>query len=112
MTPSPTSHPTVLDELLDVLSHPHRRRILTRLHVRNPRDEAEFDPEELAQADEALDVDTIHLVHNHLPKLDEAGFVDWDRERQVVRRGPRFHEIAPLIDLMVTHRDELPADWL
>jgi len=98
-----------LGELLLLLSEPHRRRILTRLHTHNPRDEDEFNLETLAAGE--LEDATIDLIHNHLPRLADAGFVNWDRNQHVVTRGPRFHEIAPLIDLMLAHRDELPADW-
>lgn len=94
-----------------MLSHPHRRRIITRLHDPNPPDEAEFELEELASGDE-LDSEAIDLFHNHLPKLAEAGFINWNQEQQIVTRGPQFEEIAPLIDLMCAHQDELPADWL
>jgi DNA-binding transcriptional ArsR family regulator len=100
-----------LGELLKILSHPHRRRIITRLHERNPRDEDEFELEELAGSDE-FDTETLMLIHSHLPKLAEAGFINWDREQEIVTRGPRFEEIAPLVDLMVAHQDELPANWL
>jgi len=71
----------------------------------------EFDLEEIAGGSE-IDGETIALLHNHLPKLADSGFIDWDRDRQVVTRGPRFGEIEPLIELMVDHRDELPANWL
>lgn len=110
MTPRPADATYVMDELFDVLSHPYRRRILTRLSDHNPRDEGEFDQRALASEDDP-DLPDDGLFHNHLPKLDDAGFIDWDRENGVVRRGPRFREIAPLIDLMVEHRDELPAGW-
>lgn len=109
MTPRQSTQTDTLGELLAVLSHPHRREILARLNDRNPRDEDEFELERLV--DDELDDETISLVHNHLPKLADAGFIDWDQERHVVTRGPRFHEIAPLLDLMVAHQDELPADW-
>jgi len=100
-----------LDVSLDALSHPYRRRILTRLHDQNPRKEAEFSADELA--DDADDIDrlVLEIHHRHLPKLAEAGFIDWDREADVLTRGPRFDEIAPLIELMINHRDELPAGW-
>jgi hypothetical protein len=100
-----------LGELLKILSHSHRRRIVTRLYERNPRDEDEFELEELAGSDE-FDTETLTLIHNHLPKLAEAGFINWNRDQQIVTRGPRFEEIAPLIDLMIAHQDELPANWL
>lgn len=100
-----------LGELLSILSNHHRRRIVTQLDERNPREMDEFDLEEIAGGSE-LDDETIELVHNHIPRLAESGFVDWDRERQVVTRGPRFGEIEPLIALLRDHQDELPANWL
>lgn len=33
-----------LDQLFEVLSHPHRRRILSLVFESNPRDEVEFAP--------------------------------------------------------------------
>lgn len=111
MPPQQPKKANELGELLEVLSHPHRRRILTRLNIRNPRDEDEFELAELTGDDELGD-ETVKLIHHHLPKLTDSGFVDWDREHRTVTRGPRFDEIAPLIELMVSHRDELPADWL
>ena len=111
MPPRQSTKADDLGELLEILSHPHRRRIITRLHDRNPRDEDEFELEEVV-GDEELDNETIALIHNHLPKLAEAGFINWNQEQQIVTRGPRFGEIAPLIDLMVSHEDELPESWL
>lgn len=100
-----------LSEVFEVLSHPFRRRILIRLHGRNPRDEAEFSAD--AMADDADEADSlpIELHHRHLPKLADAGFLDWDQSESVVTRGPRFEEIAPLIELMNDHREELPPGW-
>lgn len=111
MSPRESTKADDLGELLEILSHPHRRQIITRLHDRNPRDEDEFELEELAGDDE-LENGTVDLIHNHLPKLAEAGFINWDQEQQIVTRGERFEEIAPLVDLMVAHQDELPANWL
>ena len=101
----------VLDEIFDALSHPYRRRILTRLHDHNPRDESSFSTDSVADDTDDEDRLLLEIHHQHLPKLAEAGFVDWDREEKVVRRGPRIAEIAPLVELMVEHRDELPAGW-
>lgn len=100
-----------MGELFALLSHPHRRRIFTELNESTSRHETEVELEALSDATE-LEDETVNLIHNHLPRLAEAGFVEWDPERQVVTHGSRFHEIAPLISLMVTHQDELPANWL
>jgi hypothetical protein len=102
---------STLDQLFNALSHPYRRRILTAIATTNPRGEDDFTPAEFAGDDEKLEVFLTALHHNHLPHLDEAGFIDWDRETQAIRRGPRYDEIAPLVELMIAHEDELPADW-
>lgn len=107
----PTDSPGGLDASLDALSHPYRRRILTRLDRANPRDESSFSTDSVATEGEDEALVAIDVHHRHLPKLEEAGFVDWDQEANVVRRGPRFDEIAPLIELMNKYRDELPTGW-
>ncbi|TYL39126.1 transcriptional regulator [Natronococcus pandeyae] len=99
-----------LDELLEALSKPPRRRILTALAEANPRDEAEFAPGEFTSAARRQELLT-RLHHTHLPKLDEAGFIEWDPDSKTITRGPRFDEIAPLVELMIAHRDELPVGW-
>ncbi len=52
------------------------------------------------------------MQHVHLPKLEEYGFIEWDRDSHEVRKGPKFNEIQPLLELLVSHSDELPDDWL
>lgn len=103
--------PDALNRSLDAISHPYRRRILTRLHDRNPREESSFTTDSVADDIDDDDWLQLEIHHRHLPKLADLGFVDWDREENVVRRGPRFDEVAPLIELMVKHREELPAGW-
>ena len=107
----PTDSRGTLDVSLDALSHPYRRRILTRLDRANPRDESSFSTDSVANDDEDETLVAIDVHHRHLPKLAEAGFVDWDRESNAVRRGPRFDEIAPLLELENRYRDELPKEW-
>lgn len=111
MTPTPKARTDALDQLFDVLSHPYRRRILTRLNERNPRDEASFSTDSVAEDTDDDDLVAVEIHHRHLPKLAKAGFVDWDHETNAVTRGSRFDEIAPLIELMDEHRDELPKGW-
>ena len=65
-----------------------------------------------AEADDAdLDRLKAELQHIHLPKLAEAGYIDWDAEIQTIRRGPNFNEIASLLRLIDDHRDDPPAGW-
>lgn len=70
-----------VDRVLDALSARHRRLIL------------------------------LELEHNHLPRLTEAGYVEWDRETGELSRGQNFEEIAPILTLLEDHADELPSDW-
>jgi hypothetical protein len=79
----------------------------------NPQDD--IISESIANANEEDD-DAIELLeqqpyHTHLPKLDEARFINWDRDLGIITRGPRFKEIEPLLRLVHDHQDELPDDW-
>lgn len=51
------------------------------------------------------------LYHRHLPKLAEAGYIEWNRDTDTIRRGPNFDEIGPVLRLMADHEDELPTEW-
>ncbi|WP_187695785.1 DUF7344 domain-containing protein [Haloplanus rubicundus] len=100
-----------LDRIFDVLKHPYRRRILMLVSEHNPRDEDEFSVGELATEDDDLELLTTELYHVHLPKLADAGYIEWDEDTHTIRRGPNFDEIAPLLRLMDDHQDELPEGW-
>lgn len=100
-----------LDEMFGALSHPYRRRILTMIGERNPRGGDEFAMAELATPDDDVSLFTRDVYHVHLPKLEAAGYIEWDRENDLIRRGPHFREIAPLVALMDDHAKELPDGW-
>ena len=109
MTDSQTTRP--LNRMFDMLSHPYRRRILLLVSEHNPRDEDEFRIADLATADDEVELKSVELYHAHLPKLDEAGYIEWDKDTNTIRRGPNFDEIAPVLRLMADHEDTLPAGW-
>ena len=96
-----------------MLSSEYRRRILIAVRQANPRDEDELTSESIGDEgdEEALAVLQQKLYHTHLPKLNDAGFINWDQDTGIIRRGPRFEEIEPLLRLMHKHQDELPDDW-
>jgi len=50
------------------------------------------------------------MYHVHLPKLDDIGVVDWDREADTIRRGPNFAETEPILDVLGSRRDDLPGE--
>ncbi len=98
------------DEMLDALADVQRRTLLLDLLEHNPQTvKLAIDAEE---AEEAVFDRLVAMKHIHLPKLAEYGFIEWDREHDEVIKGPAFDEIRPLVELLDTHRDEFPADWL
>lgn len=100
-----------LDEAFNTLGDASRRWILTRLSGAGPHDEAESIPEASITDNEVLEPFISEIYDVHLPELDESGFVEWVRDDEVIRRGPRFEEIVPIIRLIVEHEDELPVEW-
>jgi hypothetical protein len=100
-----------LDRAFDALRHPYRRRILLLVAEHNPRAEDEFAVDDLATDDDDRELLATDLYHVHLPRLAEAGYVEWNADVETIRRGPNFDEIAPLLALMHDHRDELPDGW-
>lgn len=59
-----------------------------------------------------VDQREIEMYHIHRPMLEEAGYIRWDGDAREVRKGPKFDEVRPLLELMADHRDELPDDVL
>lgn len=92
------------DELFDILSHSHRRFILQHLQTANtPLSVNEVAKElvawknSLAAADQLGEDKTAHveisLVHSHLPKMAETGFIRYDKTQQTVTLGDRTEEV-------------------
>jgi len=93
-----------LDDIFEILSDRNRRRVL--VDVLDHDASTALDVGDWDAADQG-----VMLRHDHLPKLEEAGFIEWDREEDAVREGPMFDEIRPLLQLLSDHTDELPGDW-
>ena len=102
-----------LDTVLELLAEEHRRRLLVNLLEHNPQDVEDIDlVAGISLADEELAQFRIQMKHTHLPKLADAGVIDWDREAGVVRKGPEFDELRPLLELLRDNADALPDDWM
>jgi hypothetical protein len=81
----------------EALTHPCRRELLFTLQRRTADGEAAFDPEELlirTRTDESV---VLALRHQHLPKLQAMGYVEWDSEEGTVRQGDNWAELNPLL---------------
>lgn len=48
-----------------------------------------------------VDETAAELRETHLPALEEAGYIEWDREAGTIEPGPNFEEAA-------SHVDDLP----
>lgn len=99
------------DDALDAMGHVKRRELLFALLAHDTEGES---PDILIDAagTAARDDERAEMIHRHLPKLAEYGFISWDREAREVGRGTEFDEIRPLLELLADHEDELPEDWL
>lgn len=102
-----------LDAIFASLSHHDRRRVLGRLYERapetlTPRDLAltlcgqEREPSR-AEIREAR----IRLVHAHLPKLEDAQLIEWDRASGVVRSAE--HDVLRNTDIYDVLTEEQPV---
>lgn len=100
-----------LDRLFDVLSQAHRRHILSLVGETDRRDDEGLVLGDLVSDEDGRERRTLELVHVNLPKLEDAGYVTWDREGNAIRRGPRFDEVASVIELMQNHQESLPNAW-
>lgn len=97
---------------LSALADPYRRQLLLALLDHNPQDDDDRDPLNIVEGDEEPEVLETELVHAHLPKLADMEYITWDRTEKTISRGPKWEQIAPLLELLHENRDELPEGWL
>lgn len=98
-----------LDDLFEILSHGYRRYILWILADPEGRTGGTVETDRFMAAGGEPDILRLELRHNHLPKLDDAGLVDWNPETGTLGRGPRFAEVEPFLTV-IDERDEFPND--
>lgn len=99
--------PVAFDRIADALGDQARRHVLVGLLDHNPLDYRE------AVADDGgrdRDDAELQMVHMHLPKLDDMGYVGWDRESGTVVKGEKWDEIEPVLRLLDDHSEQLPSD--
>lgn len=110
MTPDAARQPILapeMDRVLSTLSDRRRRLLLLALAC----DEGRTASDMIARGKSDAEDLEVELVHTHLPRLEEEGYIEWDRESGEISKGPRFEEIEPLLELIERHADELPPDW-
>ena len=96
-----------LDGQLEAIAHAHRRHILLELLDENPQPAG---PAVLDRQVNASNRENLRAAmhHVHLPKLEERGFVEWDQDANELTKGPKFEDVAPLLEVLDEHRHELP----
>jgi hypothetical protein len=97
----------VTDEVLDILSHPIRRRLLFSLYEQD-RGAGELSLQQVSGLAFEEDHRRVALYHVHLPKLTDKGYVRWDDDEQTITKGPAWSQIEPLLRLLYNHLSELP----
>lgn len=85
------------------------RRLLFAL-LETPSHHTDHEPAELS-FDGSVGEDTkIELYHMHLPKLEDAGFIRWNREEKQVHRGPAFADLRPFLARLRDSAETGPED--
>jgi DNA-binding MarR family transcriptional regulator len=95
-----------LDRIFDILSHHNRRLVLVLLQENATTTEADVMCHTIRDKHSVQ----VSLIHNHLPKLEEAGYIEWDRDSTKIWRGPQFNEIEPILELIGTYTGALHPD--
>lgn len=96
------------DDCFNALANELRRALLVNLLHQSPFRVSMSSHDDRAGGPTASNRrERMQLWHLHLPKLEDYGFIRWDREAGVVERGPRFDEIRPLLEFLERYSDSL-----
>jgi hypothetical protein len=87
-----------------------RRQLLVALADHDPQDHDFSIPATEISSDAEGDHPSLQMIHTHLPKLDDAELIEWDRQTHQVREGPRFDKIRPLVEMVQDHANNRPSD--
>jgi len=88
------------DNTFDALAHEQRRTLLLDVLESNPQGpgfESLTGDSALTDAERRVQV---AMYHNQLPKLEDYGYIEWNKGDHEVVKGPRFEEIRPLLEWM------------
>jgi hypothetical protein len=99
---------TDLEIQFKAVANTHRRRLLIALHEHNSQRTDEAISENLQAGDAERDELEAQFYHNHLPRLDVAGFITWNQESNEITKGPNFDDIRPLLEVLESHYNEVP----
>lgn len=95
------------DEMLDAVGDVERRKLLAELFERSPESDSP-----VIAVDGGLIEHSVQMCHIHLPKLEEYGVVDWEREAHEVTRGRNFGEVTPVLELADEYEEHCSGSYL
>ncbi|WP_277555668.1 DUF7344 domain-containing protein [Halobaculum limi] len=96
-----------VDDLYDVLSDWHRRRLLWQLLDGGPSGGLDV-PAELPTRDETERTARVQFHHVHLPKLEACALVEFDEAENLLTRGPMFDRTEPLLSVLREREHQTP----
>ena len=92
-----------IDSMMEILRNQTRRTILITLVESTTETSLAALEREITHENAG-----IRLRHSDLPKLVDAGYIDWDRESETISKGPRFSLVEPLVQLLAEYNTKFP----
>lgn len=89
------------DKIFDALADPNRRALLLALTTET--ETTGIDPLKSESTDQQIRQAQYHV---HLPKLDDYGYINWDRSAGTVERGQQFEEVRPVVERLADLIDD------
>lgn len=89
-----------VSQIFTVLRHPARRRILITLYRHSESETMDFRPADFVPNNAEQERVHRELHHVHFPKLEDRGFIEWDRDYDRITCGPCFEELHSFLDLL------------
>lgn len=95
--------------VFEAVSAEPRRQLIVSLLDAGP-DESVPLPESAINPNVPVDTEELRLTlhHNHLPKLTESEFVEWESDPLRAFRGPKFDEVAIVFQALHQSAQRIP----
>ncbi|QLG48690.1 helix-turn-helix transcriptional regulator [Natrinema halophilum] len=100
------NHRDTVDTALEALSHARRFQLLQSLREENPQEGVIASVTNSVESSRDLESAQIEMYHLHLPKLEKAGYIEWEQEYDQVSKGPEFDRIEELLGRVDGNRND------
>ena len=92
------------ERIYKILSHPTRRVLLHVLRGIETPTTIETVANEVAQTEKTRQLE-VALHHSHLPKMADAGVIDYDPETGTIRTNDTIDKVYSVLDIVSDERD-------